>query len=163
MKSPSKDGRHAIDALDTTGFDLHTVDRLCFAHRWRQFQVEEQEERWFLVLVEKEGIPNTTEHAVIWTEDVLMVTGKPPTRGFGGRIYFYNEKSQAIPVEGELVVYGYEEAAAKSVDVAGSAADKRFDSLLNNSRSTFLKANWEHPIVSGFLGMQPADSRRRSL
>lgn len=64
--------------------------------------------------------------AVIWSEDILTVAGKPPTRGFGGRIYFYNERSQAVPVEGELVVYGYEEAAIKPVDMAGSAADKRF-------------------------------------
>ena len=45
--------------------------------------------------------------AVIWAPDVLTVAGKPPTRGFGGRIYFYNEKSQAIPVDGDLVVHAY--------------------------------------------------------
>jgi len=47
--------------------------------------------------------------AVIWTHDILTMTGKPPTRGFGGRLYFYNDKSQAISVDGELVVHGYEE------------------------------------------------------
>jgi hypothetical protein len=51
----------------------------------------------------------------IWTEDTLIQPGKPYTRGFGGRIYFYNEKSQAIPVEGELMVYGFED---KSGDLA---------------------------------------------
>ncbi len=64
--------------------------------------------------------------AVIWSEDVLTVPGKPPTRGFGGRIYFYNEKSQAIPVEGELMVYGYDESAVKPASTAAPAADKRF-------------------------------------
>lgn len=48
--------------------------------------------------------------AVLWSHDVLTVPGKPPTRGFGGRMYFYNEKSQAIPVEGDLIVYGYDES-----------------------------------------------------
>ena len=42
-----------------------------------------------------------------------MQPGKPPTRGFGGRLYFYNEKSHAIPVEGQLVVYAYDDAEAK--------------------------------------------------
>ncbi len=49
----------------------------------------------------------------IWTEDTFAQPGKPMTRGFGGRLYFYNEKSQAIPVDGELVVYGYEEDPSK--------------------------------------------------
>jgi hypothetical protein len=45
----------------------------------------------------------------IWTPDILAQPGKPATRGFGGRLYFYNEKSQAIPVEGQLVVYAYDD------------------------------------------------------
>ena len=45
----------------------------------------------------------------IWTPDILTQPGKPSTRGFGGRLYFYNEKSQAIPVEGQLIVYAYDD------------------------------------------------------
>ncbi len=52
--------------------------------------------------------------AVTWTEDTLIVPGKPITRGFGGRIYFYNEKSQTIPVDGELMVYGFEDNSDSS-------------------------------------------------
>jgi hypothetical protein len=44
-----------------------------------------------------------------WTEDTLIQPGKPVTRGFGGRFYFYNDRSQVIPVDGELVVYGFED------------------------------------------------------
>ena len=44
---------------------------------------------------------------MIWSPDVLTLTGKPPTRGFGGRVFFYNDRTQAIPVEGDLVVHGY--------------------------------------------------------
>lgn len=47
--------------------------------------------------------------SVIWADDVLMAPGQPATRGFGGRVYFYNERSQAIPVDGELTVYGYDD------------------------------------------------------
>src|SRR6187431_1536707 len=52
----------------------------------------------------------------IWTPDVLMQPGKPPTRGFGGRLYFYNNKSQAIPVEGQLVVFAYDDSESKHAD-----------------------------------------------
>jgi hypothetical protein len=52
----------------------------------------------------------TPSHLIaIWSPDVLAQPGKPPARGFGGRIYFYNEKNQAVPVEGQLVVYGYDD------------------------------------------------------
>ncbi|MCY2976896.1 MAG: hypothetical protein NTW52_19740 [Planctomycetota bacterium] len=47
-----------------------------------------------------------------WTEDTLIQPGKPVTRGFGGRFYFYNDRSQVIPVDGELVVYGFEDLQA---------------------------------------------------
>jgi hypothetical protein len=50
--------------------------------------------------------------SVIWADDVLMAPGQPATRGFGGRVYFYNERSQAIPVDGELTVYGYDDTEA---------------------------------------------------
>jgi hypothetical protein len=57
----------------------------------------------------------------IWTEDVFIQPGKPVTRGFGGRIYFYNEKSQAIPVDGELMVYGFDDSgASKPMSVSPS-------------------------------------------
>jgi hypothetical protein len=52
----------------------------------------------------------------IWTPDILTQTGKPPTRGFGGRLYFYNKKSQAIPVEGQLIVYAYDDSEGKHSD-----------------------------------------------
>ncbi len=64
--------------------------------------------------------------AVIWAEDILSMPGHPVTRGFGGRIYFYNEKSQAIPVEGELVVHGFDESSREKNPNVKPAADKRF-------------------------------------
>lgn len=65
--------------------------------------------------------------AAIWTHDILTMTGKPPTRGFGGRLYFYNPKSQAIPVEGELIVHGYEEnRIGLQVQTEKTKADKTF-------------------------------------
>lgn len=68
----------------------------------------------------------------IWTEDTFIQPGKPVTRGFGGRIYFYNEKSQAIPVDGELMVYGFDDTAmtrpanASPSDLELEQAGKKF-------------------------------------
>jgi hypothetical protein len=45
--------------------------------------------------------------AVVWSPAVLNTPGQKPTRGFGGRIYFYDGQNRAVPVEGQLVVYGY--------------------------------------------------------
>lgn len=53
--------------------------------------------------------PNPVKMAVTWTPDTLVQTGRTPTRGFGGRIYFYDGSAHAVPVEGTLVIHGYEE------------------------------------------------------
>jgi hypothetical protein len=68
---------------------------------------------------------------VTWAHDIISVPGKPPTRGFGGRIYFYNEKSQAIPVDGELMIYGFDDthsnhSGATLASQGMDQADKRF-------------------------------------
>ncbi len=46
----------------------------------------------------------------IWTDTVLHTAGKPSTRGFGGRLYFYDDKSKAVPVDGSLVVYAFDDS-----------------------------------------------------
>lgn len=58
--------------------------------------------------------------AVIWKDSVIHQPGAPSTRGFGGRVYFYDAENQAIKVEGEMVVYGFDTEAEKS------EADKKF-------------------------------------
>ncbi|MBX3424002.1 MAG: hypothetical protein KF752_20790 [Pirellulaceae bacterium] len=57
---------------------------------------------WF-----KEDFQEPASVATIWKSDVIAPPGEAEQSGFGGRIYFYNERSQAIPVDGDLVVHGY--------------------------------------------------------
>ncbi len=59
----------------------------------------------------------------IWTDAIYNQAGKPPTRGFGGRLYFYNNQNQAMPVEGQLVVYAYDDTHEEA---ARDAPDKKF-------------------------------------
>jgi len=58
-----------------------------------------------------EPYPEPARMAATWTHDTLVQAGRTPTRGFGGRIFFFNEKSKAVPVEGTLVVHGFDELA----------------------------------------------------
>jgi len=58
-----------------------------------------------------EPYPNPARIAVTWSADTLSTPGKTTTRGFGGRLFFYNDRSQAVPVEGELMVVGYMESS----------------------------------------------------
>src|SRR3954469_12910506 len=45
----------------------------------------------------------------LWSPAMYNAAGKKPTRGFGGRLYFYNAKNETIPVEGQLVVYCFDD------------------------------------------------------
>ena len=45
-----------------------------------------------------------------WSDTVLTQTGRPPIRGFGGRLMFYEgKKEEPIKVDGTLVVYAFDE------------------------------------------------------
>jgi len=86
-----------------------------------------KESMWSSMQFWKKPYQKPDKLAAIWTHDILTMTGKPPTRGFGGRLYFYNPKSQAIPVDGELVVHGYEETRiGLYVQAEKTQADKTF-------------------------------------
>ncbi|MEM0924411.1 MAG: hypothetical protein AAGJ83_00100 [Planctomycetota bacterium] len=58
-----------------------------------------------------EPYPNPAKLAATWSPDVFVRTGKTPTRGFGGRLFFFDERSKAVPVEGTLTVHGFEVGA----------------------------------------------------
>jgi hypothetical protein len=58
-----------------------------------------------------EPYPNPAKVAATWTPDTLVQTGRTPTRGFGGRVFFYDEKSRPVPVEGTLIVHGFDDSA----------------------------------------------------
>src|SRR5688500_12638570 len=47
--------------------------------------------------------------AALWSPALYSAACKKATRGFGGRIYFYNAKNEAIPVQGQLVVYCFDD------------------------------------------------------
>ena len=64
--------------------------------------------------------------AAVWTHDIVNVPGSRPVQGFGGRIYFYNHEQKAIKVDGELVVYTFDDTDASQQDVANRNPDRKF-------------------------------------
>lgn len=71
---------------------------------------------------EPEPYPNPVKLAASWTPDTLTQPGRTPTRGFGARIFFYDEKSRPVPVDGTLVVHAFDESPE-----AGQSDVKRFE------------------------------------
>jgi hypothetical protein len=57
---------------------------------------------WF-----KKEFQEPVQLAAIWKHDVMSDPLQGDQNGFGARIYFYNEKSQAIPIEGDLTIHGF--------------------------------------------------------
>ncbi|MBX3418555.1 MAG: hypothetical protein KF851_13200 [Pirellulaceae bacterium] len=49
----------------------------------------------------------------IWKDAVYEKNGVPQTRGFGGRLYFFDNQNRPIKVDGDLVVYGYDDTLTK--------------------------------------------------
>jgi len=64
--------------------------------------------------------------AAVWTHDIANVPGSKPVQGFGGRIYFYNHEQKAIKVDGELVVYTFDDTNASQQGVANRTPDRKF-------------------------------------
>lgn len=50
----------------------------------------------------------------LWTHTVMNRPGKQPQRGLGGRLYFYDGEHNAVPVDGKLVVYAYDDVDSHS-------------------------------------------------
>ena len=87
-------------ALSTAGCESLTTDSAASKKK-------KKDSSWFSF--KKKEYQNPQSVTVTWSHDILTLPGKAVTRGFGGRFYFYNEKTQAIQVDGDLVVYGFDD------------------------------------------------------
>ena len=84
----------------------------------------------------KVGVPERL--VVIWKDAVYEHPAVPPTRGIGGRLYFYDREDNPIKVDGEVVVYGFDDTAGDDK----TEADKKFvfkqESFANHYNATAL-------------------------
>jgi hypothetical protein len=64
---------------------------------------------------EKPGVP--VRLVGTWSDTVLRKDGQMPQRGFGGRLFFYGKEStDPILVDGQLVVYAFDETGREPTD-----------------------------------------------
>ena len=56
-----------------------------------------------------EPYPNPVKLATVWSPETLSQAGRVTTRGFGARVFFYDEKTRPVPVDGSLIVHGFNE------------------------------------------------------
>ena len=61
--------------------------------------------------------------AIVWSNSTYTSADAPPTRGFGGRIYFFDAKNKPVRADGKLVVYAYNDSDSKE----SSDADRRYE------------------------------------
>ncbi len=70
---------------------------------------------WPLNVYEKSDSP--TKVSAVWSDTIYYQPNQTPTRGFGGRIMFYEgDKKESVKIDGELTVYAFEEKGEKSED-----------------------------------------------
>ncbi len=61
--------------------------------------------------------------AAIWADSVYEKTGEPSVRGFGGRIFFYDENNTSVKADGELIVYGFDDSVKNKTE---DSAQRKF-------------------------------------
>ncbi len=104
-------------ALSTVGCETLTTDAVTSKKK-------KKDSSWFSIKKKEYQTPQSMN--VTWSHDILTLPGKAATRGFGGRFYFYDEKNKAIPVEGDMVVYGFDDTNKQQTTEDLSQATKRF-------------------------------------
>jgi hypothetical protein len=74
---------------------------------------------------EKEPKPEVPDRMVaVWTHSIMNKAGQPSTRGFGGRVTFFNgDDKSSILVDGQLTVYAFDD---ESEDPENPAPEKKF-------------------------------------
>lgn len=127
---------------------------------WNKEKAPAKEDSWSLNKLWKKEYQAPVSMAVIWSPDVLSVPGKAPTRGFGGRVYLYNERSQAIPVDGDLVVHGYLKSKRRSEEKV--EADKTFGYTAEQLTSHFSPSELG-ASYSIWIPWDEADGERREV
>lgn len=53
--------------------------------------------------------PQPDKIMAVWTDAVRTESGKPAERGFGGRVFFYDEKGKTMKVEGTVHIYVFDD------------------------------------------------------
>ena len=99
--------------------------------------------------------------AIIWSNTALEKPGVPAVKGFGGRIYFYDEDNQAVKADGELVVYGFDDSN-KAREV-GPKADRKYVFKADKFQSHFSKTDLGQPSYNVWVPWEKVGGLRKTI
>ncbi len=83
----------------------------CQSVHWSEGDWEKK--NLFNMPLKKEKTPEfqTPDHiVVIWKQSTFRGDNGQKSKGFGGRIYFYNDKNEAVKADGELTIFGFDDS-----------------------------------------------------
>jgi len=116
--------------------------------------------------IKQEKFQRPVRMVAIWSPTTVSAPGKGVTRGLGGRLYFYNDEGETIPVEGQLIVYAYDDSNRKQnvshVNTTGGVdePDRKFaftpEQFTNHFSPTDLGASYSVWVPWGPLDGPPA-------
>jgi hypothetical protein len=89
---------------------------------------------------EKPGKPDKI--ITLWSDTILTQPGRPPLRGFGGRLMFFEGKSEEpVKIDGTLVVYAFDES---NREANNSKPDRKFVFLPEQLPAHYSKSKIGH-------------------
>lgn len=96
--------------------------------------------------------------SVIWTPSVLQQVGQSPKSGFGGQVYFFDQENRPVQVDGEFVVYGFDESNSRK----SQQADHKY--VFSKERlSEHYSETPVGPAYSFWIPWQSADEPRKEV
>lgn len=70
--------------------------------------------------------PEPDRMVAVWTDTTYYHPGKPTMRGFGGRIYFYDVQGESMAVDGQLIVYAYDDTDPQKQNRHAKTPDRKY-------------------------------------
>ena len=95
----------------------------------------------------------------LWAEAAVQQPGGKPLRGLGGRIYFYDARNRPIAVDGQLVVYAYDDSRTEP---SAEEADRRYVFTSGELERCFSTTRLG-PSYSVFVPWDEAGKAQRSI
>ncbi len=96
--------------------------------------------------------------AVIWKEAAIEPAASMPIRGFTGRIYFYDQNDNPMKVDGELVVYGFDD----NKDQSGNIPDRKYVFPAEKFATHYSESHLGHSY-SVWIPWEKHDNIRKSI
>lgn len=131
---------------------------------WNPVEAITKEKKWdpLDALNKKDKDEEESAEAVtvtaIWKDSTYEKPGTPLIRGFGGRFFFYDEDSNPVKAEGELVIYGFDDSSEE--DKKGP--DKKFVFRETEFQSHYSESGLGHSY-SVWIPWDKADGVRKMI